>query len=74
MKSRFLKTSRKPHERLILFDALPSRANFLSAVPPLKKECETNPSREQKTAAVFALQADLAEEKSQSFHSQKYPR
>jgi len=36
-----------------LFDATPSRANFLIAVAP-QKECGTNPSREEKNAAVFA--------------------
>jgi len=36
-----------------LFDAMPSPANFLTAVA-FSKECETNPSREQKNAAVFA--------------------
>jgi len=35
-----------------------------------QKACETNPSREKKNAAVFAV-LELAEEKSQSFHSQK---
>jgi len=36
-----------------LFDTMPSRANFLTAVR-YKKECEIDPSREQKKAAVFA--------------------
>jgi len=37
-----------------LCDATPSRANFLTAVAFSKNKCETNPSREQKNAAVFA--------------------
>jgi len=36
-----------------LFKAMPSGADFLTAVT-FSKECETNPSREQKNAAVFA--------------------
>jgi len=36
-----------------LFDAMLSRATFFTAVA-ISKKCETNPSREQKNAAVFA--------------------
>jgi len=35
-----------------LFEAAPSRANFLTAVPS-QNECETNPTKKQKNAAVF---------------------
>jgi len=36
-----------------LFDAKPSRANS-SLLSPSQKQCETNPSREEKNAAVLA--------------------
>jgi len=36
-----------------LFEAKPSRA-ISSPLSPSQKECETNPSKEEKNAAVFA--------------------
>jgi len=48
------------------FNEAPSRANFLTAVT-FSKRVATNPSREQKKAAVFAI-LDLVEEKSRSLH------
>jgi len=41
-----------------------------SPLSPSQKECETNPRREQKKAVAFTI-PELAEEKSQSLHSQK---
>jgi len=37
-----------------LFEATPSRANFLTTAVAFSNEYETNPSRVQKNAAVFA--------------------
>jgi len=54
-----------------LFEAKPSRANFLTAAHS-RKECETNPSREENNAAVFANR--ISWKKSQSLHSQKLLR
>jgi len=41
-----------------------------SLLSPSQEACETNPNREQKNAAAFVV-LELAEEKSQSLHSQK---
>jgi len=43
-----------------------------SPLSPSQKECETNPSREEKKASVFSNR--IRWRKSQSFHSQKLPR
>ena len=50
---RFLKTSQESREWLI-FSTQCYRVLISSPLSPSQKECETNPSREQKNAAVFA--------------------
>jgi len=54
-----------------LFDATQSRAN--SSLLSLSQKACTNPNREQKKTAVFAI-LELAEEKSQSSRPRKSPR
>jgi len=51
--------------------AMPWRGNFLIAIPS-HKECEINPSREQKNAAVFANR--ISWRKSQTLQPQKSRR
>jgi len=59
---------------IALFEAMPSRANSLKTVASSKRvwKKETNPSREQENAVVFANR--ISWKKSQSLHQQKSPR
>jgi len=50
---RLLKTSQESRERLISLRQS-HRLLISSPLAPTQKECETNPSREEKNAAVFA--------------------
>jgi len=49
---RLLKTSQESHDWLISFKQR-HRVLISSPLSPSQKECETNPSREEKNAAVF---------------------
>jgi len=68
---RLLKTSQESREWLISL-RLSYRVLVSSPLSPSQKECETNPSRKEKNAAVFANRSSW--KKSQSLHSQKLPR
>jgi len=48
------------------------RVLISSPMSPSQKDCETNPSREEKKASVFSNR--MSWRKSQSLHSQKLPR
>ena len=66
-----LETSQESREWLISLRQS-HRVIISSPMSPSQKECETNPSREEKNAAVFANR--ISWKKSQSLHSQKLPR
>ena len=68
---RLLKTSQESREWLISLRQ--SHCVLISSpLSPCQKECETNPTREKKNAAVFANR--ISWKKSQSLHSQMLPR
>jgi len=68
---RLLKTSQESREWLISLRQS-HRVLISSLLSPSQKECETNPSREEKKASVFSNR--ISWRKSQSLHSQKLPR